>query len=95
MNEVEIFNELRNKKEGKLLHWAIQEDQEAEDLFSNCSVKKIKEEPQSVGRLWEKKGVVSGKIQGKLEPIKERAKDFKLENNKKSLISKKGEAEVK
>jgi hypothetical protein len=34
------MNELKNKKEGKILHWAIEEEAEAEDLFSNCSTKK-------------------------------------------------------
>ena len=32
-----MFNELKHKKETKILHWAIEEEQEAEDLFSNCS----------------------------------------------------------
>ena len=42
VNEVEAFNELRHKKEAKVFHWAIEEEQEADELFSNCSSKNKK-----------------------------------------------------
>lgn len=74
MNEAEVFNELRHKKEAKIMNWAIEEEQEADDLFSNCSSKKsakalkeLNEELKNAG----KNIVVNMKKKKNLPTIKE------------------------
>jgi hypothetical protein len=79
VNEVEMLNELKNQKEAKVLNWAIQEEQEAEDLFSECSSISRKKQPKALKELNEelknKKTAVVANNKKALETIKEVGRD--------------------